>query len=328
MKTEGGAKSKLVDCSIAIPTINRAQAIEPLLYSILKQTVLPKEVIIVDDSKNRETEDLVKRLTEAFTQKNIEIKYVRGKGHSVTEARNIGISFSTCDIHLSLDDDVVLHKDYIREILKVYSTYPNALGVAGHVVNISRGVPSRTNAINKLFSFYFIEKDKARVFPAGISYPYPLTNIINGEWLNGSNCSYRRKIFEQFKWDEKLKRYSLCDDMDISYRIQKTYPKSLFITPDAKVLHRHSMMARISNEYLTHMGISYHAYVFFKNMKLTARNTAFFAYGIFFGRLLTSIFTRNGKSVIFTLKAEYNFVKNVKDIRKGIFASFERGQVG
>jgi GT2 family glycosyltransferase len=311
----------MVDCSIAIPTLNRAEVIEPLLYSILKQTIPPKQIFVVDDSTNADTENLVKRIAKSFSQKNIEIKYVRGKGQGVTEARNIGISLSTCDIHLSLDDDVVLHKNYIREILKVYSAYPNALGVAGHVINIS--FPTRSNAINKLFPFYFYEQNRARVLPTGISYPFPLTHVINGEWLNGSNVSYKRKIFEQFQWDEKLKRYSLCDDMDISYRIQKIYPQSLFITPNAKVLHKHSMLARIGSEYLTHMEISYHAYVFFKNMKPTAKNTVFFAYGIFLGRLVTSVFTRNCKSVIFTLKAQYNFVKNFKDIKQGVFASFE-----
>ncbi len=316
------AKSKkTVDFAIAIPTLNRAEVIEELLSSILKQTVLPKEVIIVDDSKNKETENLVKRVLKDFSDNNIEIKYVRGKGQGLAEARNIGVTHSTSEIHCSLDDDVVLDKDYIKEIVKVYAAYPTALGVAGYV--ISQSPSARSNAINKLFPSFFEEQDKCRVLPTGISYPCPLTRIINCEWLSGTNSSYKRKILEQFKWDENLKRYSLCEDMDISYRIQKSHPKSLYMTPHAKVIHKNSERARISSEYRTHMEISYHTYFFFKNMKQTPWNLVNFVYGIFFGRFIASLLNKNGKSPIFTIKAECNMVRNLKEIREGIFASFE-----
>ena len=224
---------------------------------------------------------------------------------------------------LQYDDDVILYKDYIEEILKVYAAYPNASGVAGNVINISLVFLRAQMLLTELFPLSFSEQDKARVFPTGISYPYPLTHIINCEWLSGTNCSYKRKILRQFKWDENLKRYSLCDDMDISYRIQKSYPQSLFMTPNAKVFHKNSELARISSEYRTHMEISYHAYIFFKNMKQNAWNITNFVYGIFFGRFINSILATNCKSVIFTIKAEYNLVRNLKEIKQGIFDSFE-----
>ena len=207
--------------SISIPTLNRAEVLSHLLLSILNQSVYPKEVVIVDDSKNDETKNLVKRMQKDFSRKNIELKYLRGKGQGVTQARNAGIANSTGEIHCSLDDDVILQKDYIKEILKVYEAYPDVSGVAGHVINIGLGFPARSNAICKLFPSFFLEKDKSRVFATGVSYPYPLTHTIECEWLSGNNCTYKRKILGQFKWDENLSRYSLCDDMDISYRIQK-----------------------------------------------------------------------------------------------------------
>jgi len=321
-ETIGSEKNPISDFSVAIPTKNRAEVLKRLLNSLLKQTVLPKEVLVVDDSTNEQTKSLVESLTSKFSEKGVQIGYVRGKGQSVTEARNRGIAFTTGRIHCSLDDDVVLYPDYVQEILKVFAEHPNAVGVAGHVVNVSKASPHQ-NAIARLFPSFFVESNRARVLPTGISYPYPLTRIINGEWLNGSNCSYRREVLKQFRWDEKLMRYSLCDDMDFSLRVQKAYPKSLLITPSARVIHEHSQVARISSEYLTHMSISYHAYFFFKNMKLSAWNTFNFVYGLFFGRLATSILSRDGKWVIFTIKAEYNFLKNARDIKQGTFSSFE-----
>ncbi len=121
----------------------------------------------------------------------------------------------------------------------------------------------------------------------------------------------------------KFKTYILCEDMDISYRIQKSYPASLFMTPYAKVFHKNSELSRISGEYRTHMEISYHTYFFFKNMKQSPWNIANFVYGIFFCRFITSLLTWNRKAPVFTIKAEYNLARNLKEIRQGIFASFE-----
>ena len=68
-------------------------------------------------------------------------------------------------------------------------------------------------------------------------YAGPLTEIINCEVLNGSNCSYKRKILEKFRFDENLKRYSYSEDHDLSYRIYRKYPRSLYQTPHAKLVH-------------------------------------------------------------------------------------------
>jgi ribosome biogenesis protein Nip4 len=111
--------------------------------------------------------------------------------------------------------------------------------------------------------------------------------------------------------------------MDISYRIQKSHPNSLYMTPYARVYHGASQVARISSEYRTNMEISYHAYFFFKNMKQTARNKMSFFYSMLLGRLVISLLSRNCKWLIFTIKAEYNFARNLKDVKQGIFDSFE-----
>jgi hypothetical protein len=58
-------------------------------------------------------------------------------------------------------------------------------------------------------------------------------------------------------------------------------------------------------------------------MKQTPWNIMNFVYGIFFGRFITSLLTWNGKSSIFTIKAQCNLARHLKEIREGIFTSFE-----
>ncbi len=169
--------------SVAIPTRNRDRILMELLASLLRQTVPPKEVVVVDDSDNDDTKNLVGQMLRELSDRGIEIKYVRGGGEGVTQARNIGIAHTTSEIHCSLDDDVVLDKDYIKEVLNVFDHNSNALGVSGHVTNIRTAAAS--NAFNKLFSLFHTSQNECRVFPAGISYPFPLTRVIDCEWLSG-----------------------------------------------------------------------------------------------------------------------------------------------
>ncbi|MCK6608837.1 MAG: glycosyltransferase, partial [Flavobacterium sp.] len=46
---------ELPKCSLVTPTYNWPEALELLLLSITKQTVLPNEVIIADDGSKEET---------------------------------------------------------------------------------------------------------------------------------------------------------------------------------------------------------------------------------------------------------------------------------
>ena len=256
-------------------------------------------------------------MSAAFGGKGISLRYLRGGGQSVTQARNIGIKASSGKIHFSIDDDVVLYNDYAENVLKVYEAYPNASGVAGHMEELF--LSGTSNGINKAFMFFSTERDRCRILPTGTSYPVPLTRVISCEWLSGTNCSYKREILQKFSWDERLRKYALCDDMDFSYRVHKYKPESLYMTPEARVIHRHSELARIASEQRIDMEISYHAYFYFKNLKQTYVNAIGFIYGIFLGRLVISLLTRNPKSVLYTLKAQLRLIRNVGKVKQGIF---------
>jgi len=57
--------------------------------------------------------------------------------------------------------------------------------------------------------------------------------------------SYRRSVFNEFQFDEKLKGYALGEDFLFSNSIHQRYPRSLLLTPDAMATHSYSNEARI-----------------------------------------------------------------------------------
>jgi len=318
---------KPANVSIVIPTRNRPYDLEKLLNSILIQTILPKEIIIIDDSCDEKTKDLVYSFKNRFSIEGISLKYLRGGERGVAQKRNMGAFQSTGDICFFIDDDMILDRNYIKKILEVYEKYPNALGVAGYIVNIySFGFSARdklSNIIGRILLVFHFTRDACKVRPIGISYPFPLTKIISCDWLNAGSVSYRKKVFKEFKWDENLRTYAISEDKDLSYRIYKRYPNSLYMTPYAKIFHAESPSARFPKKYVIYMGVAHSVYVFYKNFKQTLINNIIFMWGLFFGHLIHQILTRNPHNVIFQIGAYLNLFKNFKQIKQGDFSCLE-----
>ena len=57
---------KKTSCSLITPTYNWPEALQLLLLSILKQTILPNEVIIADDGSTEKTKQLIADFQKIF----------------------------------------------------------------------------------------------------------------------------------------------------------------------------------------------------------------------------------------------------------------------
>jgi glycosyltransferase involved in cell wall biosynthesis len=95
--------------SICIPTFNRPLRIKELLKNILQQDVLPDEIVIVDSSSNRDTEDTV----NSFEQSDIPIIYKQSE-KGLTLQRNSAVDSANGEIIMFLDDDIVLDPEFVQ----------------------------------------------------------------------------------------------------------------------------------------------------------------------------------------------------------------------
>lgn len=315
--------------SIIIPTYNRVSELTDVLDSLLKQTKLISEILIVDDSDGNEIEQLIEDMQSKFIKKNMDLKYIRNlREKSLTIARNIGIKNAIGEIVLFLDDDVVLDVNYLSEILSVYNNNPDALGVQGFITNLRANenpiVSSLKTLINKLFYFSSTYDNHCRALPStNTVYPLYLEGVTTCEWLTGANQSYRRTIFEEFTFDEKLKRYSFKEDVDISYRIQKKYPNSLFITPYAELIHKVSPSGRLPKKDLIFMKHTYSLYLFYKNIDQSYTNKIIYLWSEFghFIRNICAFVVKPSSPTFLRLRylisATITNVKHINEIKNG-----------
>lgn len=234
-----------MNVSIVIPTYYRPKDLSELFNSLLKQTVKPFEIIVVDDTPT----DAIKNVCEAyysrFKEIGIELIYVKNwrEQPSLTIARNIGVSVAKGDIILFLDSDVIICSDYIERILEVFEARREVLGVQGWInIKVRRRDLYLWGPLRKIFFLSHLTKNKCKLS----EYPYILTGIINCEALNGANMAYRREVFDKLglKFDENMKRYSYMEDVLFSHSLYKIRPNSLYITPYARLIHKRSEEGR------------------------------------------------------------------------------------
>jgi len=308
--------------STIIPTYNRAKDLEECIDSLFTQTVLPLEIIVVDNADNLETEKLVNGKYIRSTEK-ISVKYIKnGKLNSANIARNIGADNSAGDLLLFLDDDVVLDPNFIEEIIDVFEQHPQAAGVQGYIKN--RVTSKLTDFIKRSFFLSHSLKNNNKLLPSMQDvFAYPLTEIIRCQWLMAGCTCYKKSIFDNFKFDSNLYKYCSGDDADISYRIYKKYPESLYQTPHAKLIHKISEKGRPDSREVVITGQIYHTYLFFKNMDQNLRNRLIFIWsriGLIITKLGVFILhpsTNNFSQIKSLVEAYIYCMNNVNNLKKG-----------
>jgi GT2 family glycosyltransferase len=254
--------------SIVIAAYNRPGDLDEALASIRGQTRPADEVLVVDDSTDDGPERVVRSHGEA--SRTPVIRYLRNpRGNHLTVKRNLGVERTSGDLVVFLDDDVVLDPGYLAAVVAFFERHPEALGLQGHIaLPPELGRRARlVNRFSRLFLLHYYELDGCRVLPSShTTYPLRPQGPVACQWLSGCNMAYRRGVFDEFRFDEKLKRYAYVDDLDFSYRVWKGHRGSLFLLPEARLVHKVSPVARTLKRETTYLRNAYSLYFFYKNM--------------------------------------------------------------
>jgi GT2 family glycosyltransferase len=237
------------------------------LDSIAAQTLLPQEIVIVDAS---DTLDLAERLDTWSGRDKFKILYVHSEP-GLTRQRNIGVRVSSGDFVFFIDDDIVLEREYVAEICKIFEDDP-AQEIGGVMGDIYESAEERKRIgrwqrlVRNLFFLDDCGSGKFRLSGRHTT-PFGLDEIQSTEYLCGGQVAYRRKVLDELTFDENLKGYGLMEDDDFSYRVSRRY-RNVY-TPFAKSRHLRSSTGRLSQRELTKMALNHHIYLFRKNFPKT-----------------------------------------------------------
>lgn len=104
--------------SIVIPTFNKAEYLQLLLSSILKQDYCPSlyEVIVVNDGSTDGTDGVMKHYQPLFAN----FQSVHQTNQGIGAARNAGISVARGELIAFLADDYILEPEYCSSLTSVF----------------------------------------------------------------------------------------------------------------------------------------------------------------------------------------------------------------
>src|SRR3954453_8194975 len=94
--------------SVVIPTWNRADLLRSVLANLEEQTIRPDEIVVVDNGSRDSSVEIARKHSARA------ISYPENRGFAV--AVNDGITQSTGDWILILNNDVVLRRDWIERL--------------------------------------------------------------------------------------------------------------------------------------------------------------------------------------------------------------------
>lgn len=202
-----------VKVSICITVLNEERSINHLLKSLLAQTKLPNEIVIVDGGSIDKTVDIVK-----FYQKNHRfIKLFISPG-SIAHGRNISIAKAQGDIIALTDAGCRAKRDWLKKITLPFSDYTVGL-VAGFYI-----MPSK-NASEKALN----------IFQGIVPKDFNSKNFIP----SARSVAFRKSVWERVGgFDEEFKKAG--EDTKFFYDVSSQASTKIVRIKDAIVEWRES----------------------------------------------------------------------------------------
>lgn len=204
-------------CSLVTPTYNWPEALELLLLSIIKQSILPNEVIVADDGSRPETTELIKRFQKTFPIPLIHIWH-EDNGNQKPKIMNKAIAKAKYEYIIEIDGDIIMHPDFIKDHL---SFTKKGIYLFGSRVNIQKSILSNIFK-NKTTYFHFFSKGikkRGRTLRIPFFMNFAKIHKKRSSKLRGCNMSFWKEDFIKVNgFNEDLVGWGV-DDSELIQRL-------------------------------------------------------------------------------------------------------------
>jgi GT2 family glycosyltransferase len=202
---------------ISIVTFNSSRHIDRCLEAVLNQRDVVLDIVVVDNASTDETPAILQKYSN-----RIRI-FQNTSNQGFAPAQNQGITSSTAEWVLTLNPDVLLEPDFVRQLLDAASVDPKAGAVCGKLLSIGPGFRHLADRLIDSTGIYFTPE--ARHFDRGWHEPDgPAFN--RSEYVFGACAAaalYRRAMIEDISiaggfFDPDFFAYR--EDADVAWRAQ------------------------------------------------------------------------------------------------------------
>ncbi|MBU2514762.1 glycosyltransferase [bacterium] len=187
--------------SVIIPTYNRSKSVAKAVESVLAQTYIDFELIVIDDGSEDDTINQLK----TFDDNRLQVSRLKHSG--VSAARNEGVKQCKGDIITFLDSDDLWLKNKLQRQIQFHREHPDILISQTQEIWIRNG-----QRVNPKFK---------HIKPQG----YIFSESLHLCTITPSSVLMTKELFQEFGgFDENL---SACEDYDLWLKIAAKYQVGL-----------------------------------------------------------------------------------------------------
>ncbi len=223
-----------VSISIILATHDRPECLMRAVRSIIVQTRLPDEIIIVNDGQEAVPDEIPALALGA----GVKVKSIRRTVASLPASRNCGAEVAESDIVQFLDDDAVLPENHLARLAEMYACDVESVvaGIGARVIEPSNKAFSRrlwlvvAAALGRVRWSPRRQACRYTHLPAGLR-----GKLVVPRLLGGGALSLRRSIALAHRFHEGFTGYALGEDMEFFFRVTRTEP--MFLAPGLSIYH-------------------------------------------------------------------------------------------
>ena len=257
---------KYLPISVLIPTMNRPEALERTLNTYLRAESLPTEIVIVDQSENKEVQNQIIDIIKCYSVET-KIVYFYQDLPSLTMARNRAVTLATENILVFSDDDIDVYSDTL-EIVHLLMSEANIALIAATNDNFQ----SKKSYIGYILGTKSFKKRKIGHVTNSMlgRYPDHIVGQVDTQWAMGYFFAVKKHLIDAWniRWDENLTEYAYAEDLDFSYSYYKKAKESsmrCILDDRLHVKHMVSTEYRVPSKKRTYMYVINRAYLSYKH---------------------------------------------------------------
>jgi glycosyltransferase involved in cell wall biosynthesis len=245
--------------SVIIATKNRSESIAGIsLPSLLRQDSSDFEVLIWDASDGEATREAVERTRPSFEKRDIALSYVRAPRAGSASQRNDAAQEAKGDVVFFIDDDSEVSSDGLSVLTRYFNDFKWLYGLGLPITDKTPRIDKYVGhpfigALRNLMYAFFIGANsgyrKIRSSTRNNSVLHDLSGI--AEWLTGAGMAFRKSVFEELKFDERLELfggYAMGEDYDFSHRVFLRYGEPLLVASSGTLVHHNAGGGRIADD--------------------------------------------------------------------------------
>lgn len=227
-----------MECTIGVVTKNRPDCIRTLFASLRNQTRQPDEIIVVDDSENDATKEVVETQRQEL---ECSVIYERGSSRSAQPgSRNTVIDRASGEIICFVDDDVYCEPMWLEIVHETFATREDVAAVGGPALLTDDTLEPR-------YEWYISTKTNQNSIN-GYAEDVELAEFwippkpVETDFLLGANMCFRTEALDAVGGFDTDYRYgpAYYEETDVMSKLNRR-DETLLYHPDAMVCHVQSI---------------------------------------------------------------------------------------